>query len=351
MTMGPTGERALIQIHPTRRCNLRCRHCYTSSGPEANDVLPPELLRAAAEEAAALGYGYLGVSGGEPLLYRPLPDVLEAAHDAGMRTAVTTNGMPLGRAAAARLAGLIDVLAISLDGTPASHVAMRGHPKAFSAMAANLDHVRTAGIPFGFIFTLTQHNLDELRWVLDFAEAEGAVMVQVHPLDQQGRATETMPAASPDSVELGMAVMAAEAEGTGRSVAVHVDAIWRDDLRAFPDRFLGSGIPGTTTLGEWVRPLVVEATGRVVPLAYGVDDRLALGNLHDAPLSELAGQWHAEQAPRFASLCARAFEALTRPVAPAVTYWYAATARLVEAFLDAEPTSVSVRPRAASVRS
>jgi MoaA/NifB/PqqE/SkfB family radical SAM enzyme len=343
MSTGPTGQRAILQVHPTRRCNLRCRHCYTSSGPDVTETVEIELLGAAVAEAAALGYGVLGVSGGEPLLYRPLPDLLAAARDAGLATTVTTNGMPLSPRVVARLAGLVDLLAISLDGTPESHAAMRAHPRAFSAMAANLDHVRAHGLPFGFIFTLTQHNLDELHWVLDFAEAEGASLVQVHPLDQQGRATETLAGKSPDAVELGVAVLAATAEAARRSVAVHVDALWRDDLAAHPGRFLGTGDVGPPELGDWVRSLVLEASGRVVPLAHGFDRRLELGNLHQAPLSELAAAWHEQRAPAFADVCRRAFDVLTRPDAPPVTYWYAALAEIVASLAGPAPVPVQVR--------
>jgi MoaA/NifB/PqqE/SkfB family radical SAM enzyme len=344
MTTGPTGQRAILQVHPTRRCNLRCHHCYTSSGPDATEAVELELLGAAVGEAAALGYGVLGVSGGEPLLYRPLPDLLAAAKDAGLATTVTTNGMPLSKAVASRLVGLVDLLAISLDGTPESHAAMRGHPRAFSAMAANLDHVRALGVPFGFIFTLTQHNLDELYWVLDFAETEGASLVQVHPLDQQGRATETLAGQSPDAIELGVAVLAATAEGASRSVAIQVDALWRDDLAAHPERFLGTGEVGPPVLGEWVHSLVIEASGRVVPLAHGFDRRLALGDLHQAPLSQLAAAWHEHRASAFAALCRRAFEALTAPDAPPVTYWYAALAGVVAALAEPEPVLLQIRP-------
>ena len=32
--MACTRGSRILQIHPTRRCNLRCLHCYSLSGPE-----------------------------------------------------------------------------------------------------------------------------------------------------------------------------------------------------------------------------------------------------------------------------------------------------------------------------
>ena len=88
-----TGAYPVLQLHPTRRCNLACAHCYTSSGPSVREALDPELARAAVVAAAALGYRQLAVSGGEPLLYPALPGVLAAARAGGLVTTLTTNGL------------------------------------------------------------------------------------------------------------------------------------------------------------------------------------------------------------------------------------------------------------------
>jgi MoaA/NifB/PqqE/SkfB family radical SAM enzyme len=203
--MGPTGEYAILQVHPARRCNLRCLHCYSRSGPDVDEALGLDLLARAVAEARDLGYGVLGVSGGEPLLYRPLPDLLCAARDAGMRTTVTSNGMLLTERRLAELAGLVDVLALSLDGTPETHVAMRQDPRAFRDLERRLPALRDSGIPFGFIVTLTQHNVHELAWVADFAARAGAGLLQVHPLEPEGYAADALAGSVPDPTELAYA--------------------------------------------------------------------------------------------------------------------------------------------------
>ena len=38
--MPATGCHRFLQVHPTRRCNLRCLHCYSESGPDRRDELP-----------------------------------------------------------------------------------------------------------------------------------------------------------------------------------------------------------------------------------------------------------------------------------------------------------------------
>src|SRR3712207_1573775 len=85
----------VVQVHPTRVCNLRCLHCYSESGPDQRGALDVDLLLRTLTDARHAGYDTLGVSGGEPLMYRPLPTLLEHARSLGMATTVTTNGMLL----------------------------------------------------------------------------------------------------------------------------------------------------------------------------------------------------------------------------------------------------------------
>src|SRR5438132_1451093 len=223
--MGPAGEARIIQVHPTRRCNLSCLHCYSSSGPRQAESLPAELLTAALADAVGEGYTVLAVSGGEPLLYPGLHDVLAAARDLGMRTGLVTNGMLLNRARLTAIVDLVDAIALSLDGVPSSHNRMRDNPRAFDGMAANLAHLRASGLPFAFVFTLTEHNVDELGWVARFAYDQGATSLQVHPLTSAGHARQSLPGCVPDATELGFAryeVQRVQAEYDGR-LSVQID--------------------------------------------------------------------------------------------------------------------------------
>ena len=73
----------MIQVQPTLNCNLRCRHCYSESGPGKVGALSGDLLGAFLGEARELGYGYVGVSGGEPLVWTDLDRFLGMARELG----------------------------------------------------------------------------------------------------------------------------------------------------------------------------------------------------------------------------------------------------------------------------
>jgi MoaA/NifB/PqqE/SkfB family radical SAM enzyme len=318
---GPTGVAPVLQVHPSWRCNLACAHCYTSSGPHAREELRPELLLACLDDARALGYRRLAVSGGEPLLYRELPRLLERARALGMLTSITTNGMLATPRRFDPVAPLLDVVAISIDGTHAGHDAIRGRRGALRRTLDNLPTVRASGVPFGFIFTLTQHNVDSLEFVVRLAAAEGARSVQVHPLTLQGRATETLADARPDEIELATALLEATRLGATLGVQVHVDAVTGAQLAAYRGHFVAD--TPVRKLTDVAPVLVVDADGAVVPLTHELRASLALGSLHERPLRALAEAWlHDGAGDRLARTCALTWAQLSAGDPLAAVYWY-----------------------------
>jgi cyclic pyranopterin phosphate synthase len=109
-----------LRISVTDRCNLRCQYCM----PEPEYVWLPRENILSFEEIATLtdaftdeGVDRLRITGGEPLLRRDLPVLVEALASRPKVTdlALTTNGVLLrGQAAALRRAGLHRIT-VSLD--------------------------------------------------------------------------------------------------------------------------------------------------------------------------------------------------------------------------------------------
>ena len=326
--MGPTGNtHRILQVHPSRRCNLRCLHCYSSSGPEVDASLELNLLTETISTAKRHGYTVLGVSGGEPMLYPELPALLDHAHQVGMLTTVTSNGMLLDTPRLELLVGRSDLLAISLDGVPESHNHMRASSRAFDTMQAKLEGVRQSGIPFGFIFTLTQHNVHELDWVAQFAVSEGAKLLQIHPLETVGRAKTELSDASPDWLESSFAyVEAARVQAlVGDKMFVQLDVAHRDALLRQPERIFAAGMiknAADLPLAELISPLVIETDGTVVPLEYGFPRAFALGNLHDAPLENLQHTWRQARFKRFLEVCADTYTAIGTNQEQSFVNWY-----------------------------
>ena len=324
--MGPTGRHGILQIHPTRRCNLRCLHCYSQSGPEERAELDASLIETVLEDAARLGFDVLAVSGGEPFLYRGLGQVLTRAKELGLFTSVTTNGTLLSTTRLRSLLGLVDLLAISVDGLPASHNEIRASPDAFERLVKGLPKLRATGLPFGLIFTLTQYNLHELEWVANFALEQGARLLQIHPLEPAGRALVQLEGSVPDSIESSYALLEStrlRQQYEGR-LNIQLDLSYRPEAERV---YAGTPCEASDELASLVSPLVLETDGTLVPLEYGFARRYALGSIHQDRLATLAPRWRTEVYPAFRKLCEGVFTGQSAASAPPVFNWYEAVAQ------------------------
>ena len=173
----------------TRRCNLRCLHCYSDS--EAK-VYPGELdwsqMLEVVEDLAGFGIPALLFSGGEPMIHPRFYDLAEAAKTAGLRLTLSTNGTLIDAEAAHRLREIgFAYVGISLDGIGATHDHFRGKPGAFDKAVAAFRHCKAAGQKVGLRLTLSRPTVNDLGGILDFIEAEGIDRVCFYHLVYSGR--------------------------------------------------------------------------------------------------------------------------------------------------------------------
>lgn len=318
-----TGAKARVfQVHVTRRCNLRCTHCYSFSGPEERDSLPFPLLKNAIVDAARLGYNAVGFSGGEPLLRADLPLLADAAHSHGMVVTLVTNGLVFTERRVAELKDSVDMVAISLDGAPERHNCTRGLSSAFVQMRNKLALLRDAGMKFGFVFTLTRDNLAELEWAADFAWRQGAVLFQVHPLELAGRAALNLAGQEP----------AGDPAARAWLIVQRLRQIYQDKMAVEADLTIPAlppiakeqalshareSLTGRRPLGHFLSPLVLEADGFLAPLRFAFPRAFTFGSLHDSGLLPLASAWIRTCALPLSELYGRAIDearALSFPV-------------------------------------
>src|SRR5690606_31241235 len=81
-----------------------CVHCYADASPEVNTSLPLDACQQALVDAKALGFVRVQFTGGDPLLYKELPQLVEQAASLGLRPEVYTNGLSLGPSLLGKLA-------------------------------------------------------------------------------------------------------------------------------------------------------------------------------------------------------------------------------------------------------
>lgn len=173
-----------------RRCNLRCRHCYTVS---ADVAFPGELENQQTmdvlEDLHGFGIPALILSGGEPMSRGNFFDIAERARDLSFRyLALSTNGTKLQGAAADRVADIgFDYVGISLDGIGETNDWFRGKEGAFADALAGVRACKKRGIKVGLRFTITEDNAHMLGDMLDLCDSEGVDKFYLSHLVYAGR--------------------------------------------------------------------------------------------------------------------------------------------------------------------
>lgn len=311
-TCSLSGPR-IVQIHPSLRCNLRCEHCYSSSGPWIRSELDPAVVCGLVSDAARMGYEVISISGGEPFLYSGLLQVLQHAKSLGLRTTVTTNGYFLQPRWLDPLSGCLDVLAISLDGPRELHDKMRAAHGAFDRVCAGLDTVRASGLTFGFIHTVTKHTWPDMVWMADFAANAGARLLQFHPLEMAGRAEEKLPDLCPEDDVLSKAYLMAFALALkyNGAMTIQLDLLHSDEVLSTPDLVYAGELPNhwqESSPAELLSLIVMEADGTVVPISYGFSRDYQICNLLRQSLHESWPSFVRETYPAYRKLCRELFD-------------------------------------------
>ena len=190
-----------LRLSVTDRCNLRCQYCM----PEPDyawlpreSILDFEEIATLVDAFTAQGVDRVRITGGEPLLRRDLPRLIEllAARPSVRDLALTTNGVLLAaQAATLRDAGLHRIT-VSLDTLRRDRFQALARFDELPAVLAGIDAAARAGFDSLKIDTVVirGRNDDELVDLLEFARAVHAEIRFIEYMDVGGATHWTMDA-------------------------------------------------------------------------------------------------------------------------------------------------------------
>jgi MoaA/NifB/PqqE/SkfB family radical SAM enzyme len=132
-----TAHPLLVQIIPTRRCNIDCGYC--NEYDKVSAPVPADTLRRRIDKLKELGTSVVAFSGGEPMLHPDLDDLIRHIRAGGMMAGLITNGYFLVPKRIQELndAGL-DFLQISIDNVEPDEVSK----KSLRLLDKKLQHLR-----------------------------------------------------------------------------------------------------------------------------------------------------------------------------------------------------------------
>ena len=189
---GRMGDR--LWLYATYHCNLACVYCLSESHPRIANrrTLPRETLVRATEEAKELGFGGVGLTGGEVfMLPRFAETIAELA--AILPTIALTNGTLFTERVLASLEPLAEVdaaLQVSLDSDrPARNDALRG-PENFAKVVEAVPRLVERGIRVRIQTTVADQDEGELARLCTLHRSWGVPDEDhiVRPVVRRGRA-------------------------------------------------------------------------------------------------------------------------------------------------------------------
>jgi MoaA/NifB/PqqE/SkfB family radical SAM enzyme len=282
--------------------------------PRREEELPVESVLRAIRECPSLGIGTLFLTGGEPLLYRRLDEVLEtAANTPGLQTTVCTNGTLITSQRAAQLRAMNARVNISIDGRPEFHDRFRKQPGSFRSSERGVKAAVSAGLPVTIITTVSKANLDALEFMVHWAAEMGAEQFFAQPLLNLGRGAQIGDQCLTfDDVNRMILLLTDLAnQAWTRNLRCQVIGARRTFLLQHPcGAYVCNGTGCHRGVDKEIKKIVVREDGTVLPEVPNLNHRYALGNLRDAPLSELLSRYYQERYSIWDRLCRSAYAEL-----------------------------------------
>ncbi|MEJ2183863.1 MAG: radical SAM protein [Nitrospirota bacterium] len=180
----------------TRRCNLRCVHCRSSSEAEVQghpDFSTEEAFRIL-DDIASYAKPVVVLSGGEPLVRRDVFDIARYGTEKGLRMCMATNGLLVTEEVCGKIKDSgIRIVSLSLDGSTAEvHDDFRSQRGAFEATINAARLFREHGIEFIINSSFTKRNQEEIPRVHRLARELGATAWYMFMIVPTGRGEDIM---------------------------------------------------------------------------------------------------------------------------------------------------------------
>ncbi|MGO9021860.1 MAG: radical SAM protein [Syntrophobacteraceae bacterium] len=299
---------AILVLHLLGRCNLQCLHCYTEGSPTSNEQLPVSAVLETIAQCAELGIGSVYLTGGEPLLYREIHDVLRAAADVpGLQVTLCTNGISITQRHIDLLRDLNASVNVSIDGKKKFHDYFRNMQGAFHASERSVRMLAEAGIPLTIVTTVSQGNHDSLPRLAEWAAQSGAKRFCVQPLLALGRGLQIadwrLTTVQMNRLLLQLSDLANQYGPMG--LTCNFSYLSRRFLLEHPcAAYVCNGSGCHRRVAGEIKRLIIREDGTVLPEIANLSHRFALGKVEDGPLSQLVNRFFEEGGyGRFDQLC------------------------------------------------
>lgn len=164
-----------VMWYITDKCNLQCKHCYSGIGSSiGNEELNFSECEEVINQIKELKENYhitrVGLLGGEPLIRKDILDIIRLLSQVDVDVNLGTNGTLITNEIAVKLKDTgVSFVQVSLEG-PNEEVndKIRGKGN-FRKANEGLKHLIGTGIKTGIMMTVSKHNINYIREMIEFS--------------------------------------------------------------------------------------------------------------------------------------------------------------------------------------
>lgn len=165
-----------VYMKITSKCMLKCIFCSQSDNiiQEMDFGFAKEMLR----KFKSLGIQYVYYTGGEPLLFPHICELIEYGNSLGMKQVLVTNGLLFTQKKYFNILKYISTVGISLHGTPHTHNTLVGDINCYDIVTKNITRIREAypkiNIDINYTFLNKNCSVMDLDHIASFAQSVNA---------------------------------------------------------------------------------------------------------------------------------------------------------------------------------
>lgn len=176
---------AFLEI--TNSCNMKCKHCMNWSVENSNNGFNRKEILKLIDELNENNTEEIYISGGEPLLYPYIDDVILYASSLGIKVTLATNALEIKKHLDSIKKG-VQLVSISLDGIGETHDKFRGTPGAFDNCVKMFRLLKENNVKTRISAMIWKENVEELEEMIILAKSCGVSKVNLAFLIPEGRA-------------------------------------------------------------------------------------------------------------------------------------------------------------------
>jgi len=190
----------------TYDCPLNCRHCYLDSRKPS--YMNFNRLLKICKELVDIGTDTIQLTGGEPLIYPRINEIIDYLSNNNITIAMTTSGFisknkledlhPYLK----KIANTNGIIQLSLDGFKIHHNNLRGNPKSFKRAISFMDKVIEQKVQLQVATIVTEDSIDEIENFSKFLKSKGVKVHRIGFIFERGRAKKNYYSTEIDYIKL-----------------------------------------------------------------------------------------------------------------------------------------------------